>query len=96
MTRYNQKKQLTERLASRANIELSIANFDGKAHIDKTNSPRLSAHTNMHTKEIREAYADSYAEENPTRIYAFISDAAKHEINHHRYNGIISGYRFNG
>lgn len=101
MRRYNQpreqsRKEISDRLQAKAESELSRANFDARISIGDARDPRLSACTNMLTKEIRANYADSYAEQHPSRVYAFISDAAKHEINHHRYNSHINGYRFKG
>lgn len=76
--------------------ERANARFDGKISIDEAVYPRLKAHTNMETKQTEISYADSYAEQHPERLYAFARDAALHEMDHHRHNGFVKGYRFKG
>ena len=90
------QESITQRLQSTADFQKTQGGFNGKITVSITENPRLSARTSMQTKETCIDYAKSYSTEHHDRVHAFVNDAAAHEINHHRYNGIHRGQEFRG
>lgn len=87
-----QKQKLEEVIESQRRKGM----FSAKISLKNVAQPRLEARTDMRTKETQIGYAESYASEHPTKVFAFARDAAAHEINHHTYNGVHNGYEFQG
>ena len=90
------RREVDERVRAVSQEEVSRARFDGKVTIGEIKDPRLKAYTHMETRRIDLLYSPDYADENPSRVYAFARDVTNHEINHHGHKGYVRGYRFKG
>lgn len=91
------KGKLLERLQIIADSEKETAHFDANIQVQEEYiKPRLKARTCMQTRETFVTYNPSYFNEKSERIYAFVRDSSKHEINHYKYKGVHKGYEFRG
>ena len=81
-------KKLKQQIQETVERECYRGGFDSQVSVkERTSKPHFEMHTSLETRDTVIGYHPEYEETHPGKTEIVTRDGARHEINHHRYEG---------